>query len=205
MFPVNQSKISKKLNKLFEYILSRNKLLAPIIIFNLIGSYYGYFIFYKDQILSNPQILWPFIPDSPTATLLTAISILLYTQNKNNNLINLLAIFANIKYGLWTAIIMLSYPQGFLNMNPLPMNIFIFFSHLGMAIQAIMIYKYTKIQKTHLTIAASYFLANDTIDYLYGVYPGLPVEQTFLGYSHIIETILTISITAYIIKEKFMG
>lgn len=100
---------------------------------------------------------------------------------------------------------MLSYPEGFLNMNPLPMNVFIFFSHLAMPLQAIVIYKYTEIKKTHLTLAVSYFLANDTIDYLYAVYPGLPVEQSFLGYSHIIETALTILITAYIIKEEVIS
>lgn len=184
------------------YFTSRNELLATIVLANLIGSYYGFFVYYKDQLLAEAIQFWIFIPDSPLATLLAAISISLYIIGRNNNLINILAIFANIKYGLWTVIMMLSYPEGFLQMNPVEMNIFIFLTHLAMSLQALMIWTYTETPKiTEITLVSLYFILNDTVDYLYQVYPGLPVEQQLLGYSHAVETILTLAIISYFAKK----
>ena len=188
---------------LFTNILERKKLIYLIVAANIVGSYFGFFVFYSDQLARESSWLIPFIPDSPLATFLTAISLTLYTFNKNNALIDLAAFFANIKYGLWTCIMMLAYLEGFSQMNAQFMNIFIFFSHLGMAIQSLLIWKYLEFNWTSLVIVSVYFFANDIIDYVYSVYPPLPVPQELFGFSSLVELSLTsIIFIALVWKNK---
>ena len=186
---------------LFTNILKRKKVIYLIVAANIVGSYFGFFVFYSDQLAKESSWLIPFIPDSPLATFLTAVSLTLYTFNKNNALIDLAAFFANIKYGLWTCIMMLTYLEGFGQMNPQFMNIFIFFSHLGMAIQSLLIWKYLDFGWVSLVPVSGYFFANDIIDYLYGVHPPLPVPQELFGFSSLVE----LSLTSMILLKLFLG
>lgn len=194
--------MTEKVNKVLEYLISRKKLLVVFALANLIGTYYGFFVFYRDQILSETIWLWLFIPDSPLATLLAAISLITFAKGINNSLIDILAVFANLKYGLWTCLMILIYTDGFMQMNSLEMNIFIFFSHLAMSLQAILIWSYTEIRIIPLITSLSYFIVNDVLDYVYQIHPPLPTRQQLFGTSSIIEITLTTTALFLLFMKK---
>ncbi len=149
--------------KLRELSLSRFTL--PIILINLAGTAFGFY-YYREQFAATAPHLWIFVADSPIATFLMAASLLLYLKDRRSGTLEALAAIANIKYGLWTVFILLFYFDTFFSSNPLPMYLFLLFSHLLMFLQAFLVLDYTDFDLRHLAVAASWFLVNDLFDYL---------------------------------------
>ncbi|MDQ6418207.1 DUF1405 domain-containing protein [Paenibacillus sp. LHD-117] len=157
-----------------------------LFIVNLAGTVYGY-IWYDSQLewtaVHKPVWMIPFVPDSPTSSLFFTMA-LLYLMFPLGNpsgfakagrvLIEALAVVCSVKYGIWAvAMIIAGASQGdVLNWT----HYMLMASHLAMAVEALLYYRFMKAGPIALVIALGWLLLNDTIDYTYGVNPWLPDE-----------------------------
>lgn len=134
---------------------------------NLVGTVFGYW-FYRFHLLENPIHFWPFIPVSPNATLFMALSLGLYALGKRNKwtrIVDVLAFIGNLKYGLWTVVVMLSTPSAYLLESTAFMFSFLVISHALMATQSLLVLDYTEFDLNALFVAALWYTINDVVDY----------------------------------------
>ncbi|MFB6192896.1 MAG: DUF1405 domain-containing protein [Candidatus Nanohaloarchaea archaeon] len=164
------------LEKITDKLLERKPVLVLTTV-NLLGTVFGFY-YYTDQLSANPVFLWPFIPDSPIATLLISISLILFLKEKPSEVVDSLAFIGNLKYGLWTVFVLIYYSNIFYTGNPLPMYLFMLLSHIGMALQAFLILKYSDPGLRTLAVAGSWFLLNDLVDYTLGIHTRLYTSDT---------------------------
>lgn len=143
--------------------LSDKGLLALFLI-NLIGTLFGFY-YYLPQFSETAPILWLLVADSPIATFLIAVSFLMYRYDKQNNLIDFLAFIGNVKYGLWTVFVLIFYFDTFWTGNSTPMYLFLLISHLGMFLQALLVYDYSKFSIKAIIAGGAWFIINDIFDY----------------------------------------
>ncbi|MCC3376502.1 DUF1405 domain-containing protein [Cohnella sp. REN36] len=172
--------------------LSRETLLHPttltlLMIFYIPGTIYGYY-WYKGQLQDtwewNPHWQIPFVPDSPTASLLFTIAVLwLWIRPAPNRspvwrsirgLVEALAVVTSVKYGIWaSAIIFAGAAYG----DQLVWEHWMLVaSHLSMAVCAVLYARFFHFRIWALAAAAAWTFLNDTVDYGFGVYPYLPNE-----------------------------
>lgn len=157
-----------------------------LFIVNLLGTIYGY-IWYDSQLAwtAANKPLWtiPFVPDSPTASLFFTMALLYLLfpiQHPSpfargaRALIEALAVVCSIKYGIWAvAMIVAGAAQGdVLNWT----HYMLIVSHLAMAVEALLYYRFMKAGTVSLAIALFWLLLNDTVDYTMNVNPWLPDE-----------------------------
>lgn len=168
-----------------EFLLSRS-FLWMLFIVNFFGTIYGY-IWYEAQLVEtlNTHPLWRivFVPDSPTASLFFTIALLylLFPPKRSNGLlmmgryiIEALAVVCSVKYGIWAvSMIFAGAWQGDeLNWQ----QYMLIASHLGMAFEALLFFRFMKAGAVSLFIATGWLLLNDTMDYTFGIYPYLAYE-----------------------------
>lgn len=153
---------------------------------NLLGTIYGY-IWYESQLIYTSEKfdtwLLVFVPDSPTASLFFTLALLylLFPPKSASVLvtggrviIEALAVVCSVKYGIWAvAMIVAGAWQG----DQLEWTHYMLMaSHLGMAIEALLYFRYMRAGLIALLIGIGWLLLNDTIDYSYGVFPWLADE-----------------------------
>lgn len=168
-----------------EFLLNRSFLWLLFLV-NLAGTIYGY-IWYEGQLIDtlNHHPLWQivFVPDSPTASLFFTIALLylLFPPNKpyrlvriGRSIIEALAVVCSVKYGIWAvAMIAAGAWQGD---NLHWQHYMLMASHLGMAFEALLFFRFMKACAVSLLVAACWLLLNDTVDYTFGVFPYLADE-----------------------------
>ncbi|MHA6483915.1 DUF1405 domain-containing protein [Paenibacillus sp. strain BS8-2] len=157
-----------------------------LFIVNLLGTVYGY-IWYDSQlqwtVINKPDWTIPFVPDSPTASLFFTMALLylLFPMPKPSRfaygarvIIEALAVVCSVKYGIWAvAMIVAGAAQGDeLNWT----HYMLMASHLAMAVEALLYYRFMKAGTKALAIALAWLLINDTVDYTLHVNPWLPDE-----------------------------
>ncbi|REK77229.1 DUF1405 domain-containing protein [Paenibacillus paeoniae] len=167
------------------FLLNRNVLWLLFIV-NFVGTIYGY-MWYENQLIwtieNKPAWMLPFVPDSPTASLFFTLSLLflMFPPRKLSRLgnglrvlIEALAVVCSVKYGIWAvAMIVAGAAQGdVLNWQ----HYMLIASHLGMAAEALLYFRFMKARTGALAIGLGWLLLNDTIDYTYGINPWLPAE-----------------------------
>lgn len=133
-----------------------------IVAINLAGTAFGFW-FYRFQLAETPLLMWPFVPDSPGATLFIALSLAAWKLNYNQEWVNALAFFGCIKLGLWTPYVqlVLNGPGG---IEPW-LYWFLVLSHLAMVLQAFVIYRYSEFPIGAVAVAAVWYGFNDVVDY----------------------------------------
>jgi uncharacterized membrane protein YpjA len=150
-----------------------------IVAINLAGTAFGFW-YYIPQFRLEPVVMWPIVPDSPTATLFIACSLALYKLSRSNEYLNMLAFFGCIKLGLWTPYVLTVFADAFLaTVTPPPqvvpllgrelasnaMYAFLFVSHLGMVVQAFVIHRYSDFPRRAILVALLWYGFNDLVDY----------------------------------------
>ena len=149
-------------------LMYNRKFLVLLLIANFLGTVYGY-IWYGGQLSVTPWYFYPFVPDSPTATLFLCILIVLILLNKKFGLIDALAFTTLIKYGLWAVIMNI---WNFIDIGFVtPIGLMLIMSHLAMAAQAFMFLPHIQIKNWHFFVTAIWLFHNDVIDYVYVQYP----------------------------------
>jgi uncharacterized membrane protein YpjA len=135
--------------------------------------------------------MWPFVPDSPMATLFIAASLALWKLDRNSEVVNALAFFGCLKLGLWTPFVLLAFMDGFSHNSVLMYN-FLFWSHLGMVAEAFVIHRYSDFPVGAVLVAVVWYGFNDVVDYFIPIVgtphhttlPGQEVLETVQGFSH---------------------
>lgn len=135
-----------------------------IVAINLAGTAFGFW-YYRFQFVTTPVVMWPWVPDSPLATFLMAMSLALWKLDRTNELINVLAFYGNIKLGLWTPFVLLAFNDAFMQSTSLPMYLFLTTSHLGMVLQAFLIYRYSRFPPWAIGGALLWYSIDLTVDY----------------------------------------
>lgn len=167
------------------FLLSRSFLWVLFTV-NFFGTIYGY-IWYDYQIRMTIQEkpLWmlPFVPDSPTSSLFFTLALLFLlfppsaasrVTNAARAIIEGLAVVCSVKYGIWAvAMIWWGAAQGdVLHWT----HYMLIASHLGMAAEALLYYRFMKAGPAALALGLGWMLLNDTMDYTFGIFPSLPNE-----------------------------
>lgn len=153
---------------------------------NFAGTVYGY-VWYEGQLIAtlNDHPLWQivFVPDSPTASLFFTLALLymLFPVRRmsrvamaGRKLIEALAVVCSVKYGIWAVAMILAGAWQGAELGW--QHYMLMASHLGMAFEALLYFRFMKAGAAALIIATGWLLLNDTVDYTYEVYPYLADE-----------------------------
>ena len=162
--------------------LGSRSFLWLLMVCNFFGTVYGY-IWYDSQLAltwrTHPWWQIVFVPDSPTASLFFTISIafllFLKPSTRNSNLVKIieaLAVVTSIKYGIWAVSMILAGAYQGISLHST--DFMLIFSHLAMAVEALLYISFFKFRTVALLVAVAWTLLNDFIDYTYEVYPWLP-------------------------------
>jgi uncharacterized membrane protein YpjA len=118
---------------------------ALLLVPNLVGIGFGYY-YYWDVGQFDPSSAyfrsygwWPFIPDSPNAVLLCLVALTASVfWGRRSRLLDGLAFTAMLYVGLWTTMLFLSYPDQLQTWQWGGTNNRLFFSHMGMPLEALL-------------------------------------------------------------------
>ena len=156
------------------------RLAIPVALINFVGTAFGFWYYgfqpfsspaVTGQFAFEPVVMWPFVPDSPVATLFIGLSLTLWWVGRPSEWLNLLAFFGCIKLGLWTPFVLLAFADGFSNLHP-AMYHFLFWSHLAMVLEAFLIHRYSAFPTRAIGLAVGWYGLNDLVDYLVPVVGG---------------------------------
>jgi uncharacterized membrane protein YpjA len=133
-----------------------------IVAINLAGTAFGFW-YYRFQLAQTPLVMWPFVPDSPAATLFVALSLAAWKLDYDVEWLHMLAFFGNIKLGLWTPFVQL-FLNGPGGIEPW-LYWFLIVSHLAMSLQSFLIYRYAEFSVGAVAVATVWYGLNDIVDY----------------------------------------
>lgn len=145
--------------------------LWPLVVINLGGAVYG-FQWYFGQLKATPWYLWPVTPDSPLAALYFGLGLLFLAIGRRQPWLEAFAFFAQVKYGLWTPIVLgtYMYQYGF-DFEAAHLSL----SHIAMAVEAIIFIRYFAPSWRVAVPLWFWFVFNDLADYFWwGTYPRVP-------------------------------
>ncbi len=153
-----------------------------IVAVNLAGTAFGFW-FYAGQFATTPTVMWPWVPDSPLATLFIALAIAAWKLGREQPWLTALAFYGNIVLGLWTPYTLLVFREAYLAGTDPLMYQFLFWSHLAMVVQALVLYRITDFPVWAVGVALAWYTSNLIVDYfvpLGGDYlhTRIPVERT---------------------------
>lgn len=140
---------------------------AALMVPNLLGIGFGYY-YYWDVGQFNPHSeyfrdygWWPFIPDSPNAVVLMSASLLLYRfGGRRSRVLDALAFTSMVYVGLWTTGLFLTYPEQLGTFDWGGTNNVLFFSHMGMPLEALLLVRDMRRDPVPYTLAGFILLWN---------------------------------------------
>jgi uncharacterized membrane protein YpjA len=150
--------------------LGQRNTLWIVLLINVVGTIYGY-IWYERQMAMTPKFLWPFVPDSPTASLFFCFVLAAFLLHKKWPIVEAFAAVTLFKYGIWASIMIIW--AGVLGSDLNWQHYMLLFSHLGMAIQGVLYSSYLSFRWTHLAVVSVWALTNDVLDYTLNIFPWL--------------------------------
>lgn len=134
-----------------------------VVVINLAGTAFGFW-YYGGQLATTPIVMWPMVPDSPLATLFIALAFAAWKLGYEIPWLTALAFFGNIILGLWTPFTLVAFYDAYSFVDPL-MYQFLFWSHLGMVVQALVLYRITDFPVWAVAVALAYYTFNLIVDY----------------------------------------
>ena len=137
-----------------------------VVAVNLAGTAFGFW-YYRLQFAATPTVMWPFVPDSPMATLFIGLSLAAWRLDLDAEWLHALAFFGCIKLGFWTPYVQLGLQSAAGIADWL--YYFLILSHLAMAVEAFLIHRYARFSVPAVAVATAWFLANDVVDYFWPV------------------------------------
>ncbi len=134
-----------------------------IVAVNLAGTAFGFW-YYRHQFAATPTVMWPFVPDSPVATLLFALAIASWKLGYEQPWLTALAFFGNVILGLWTPFTLLAFYEHYSYLHP-AMFQFLFWSHLAMVVQALVLHRITDFPIWAVAVALAWYGVDLIVDY----------------------------------------
>ncbi|MGQ4554833.1 DUF1405 domain-containing protein [Halobellus sp. GM3] len=152
------------------------RLVWLVVAINLLGTAFGFWYYgFHPLPLSDPLItwqfatepvaMWPFVPDSPMATLFIAAAFAAWKLGRANEYLTALAFFGCWKLGLWTPYVLTVFADAFLSVTWLPLYAFLFVSHLAMVVQAFVLHRISDFPVRAVAVALAWYGLNDVVDY----------------------------------------
>ncbi|WP_290751211.1 DUF1405 domain-containing protein [Exiguobacterium sp. UBA3968] len=169
------------------FTLLRHKAVLWIVgLINLAGTLYGYY-WYEPQLATSKWYFYPFIPDSPTASLFFTIIVFLWIFGRRSHLFEALAFVTLIKYGVWAVVMnaLMLNELGTSNAYLTTMALMLMVSHGAMAFQALLFSPLMTFRIKELVLVAIWVVHNDVVDYVLGQwprYPALAEHIKWIGY-----------------------
>ncbi len=105
------------------------------------------------------------------ATLLIALAIAAWKLGYDLPWLTALAFFGNVILGLWTPYTLLAFADSYGYLHPL-MYQFLFWSHLGMVVQALVLHRITDFSVGGVAVAVIWYTSNLIVDYFVPVLEG---------------------------------
>ncbi|WP_435183374.1 DUF1405 domain-containing protein [Halobellus sp. EA9] len=147
-----------------------------VVAINLLGTLFGFWYYgfhplpLSDplitwQFAAEPVVMWPFVPDSPLATLFIALAFASWKLGRTNEYLAALAFFGCWKLGLWTPYVLAAFAEPFLRTTWLPLYVFLFVSHLAMVVEAFVLYRIADFPVRAVAVALAWYGFNDVVDY----------------------------------------
>ncbi|WP_144904048.1 DUF1405 domain-containing protein [Halobellus captivus] len=147
-----------------------------VVAINLLGTAFGFWYYgFHPLPLSDPLItwqfaaepvsMWPFVPDSPMATLFIALAFASWKLGRTNEYLAALAFFGCWKLGLWTPYVLAVFSEAFLQTTWIPLYVFLFVSHLAMVVQAFVLHRIADFPVRAVAVALAWYALNDVVDY----------------------------------------
>ena len=138
-----------------------------VVAINLVGTAFGFYFyaFRTGQLLETPLLMWPWVPDSPLATLFAAGAFGAYALGRPREVLNAFAFFGNLVLGFWTPFVLLVFADAYAWMHP-AMYHFLFWSHLGMVVQALVIYRFADFPPWAVGLAVVWYGLDIVVDFL---------------------------------------
>ncbi|MHB1420124.1 MAG: DUF1405 domain-containing protein [Bacillota bacterium] len=148
----------------------QHRFLWALFLINACGSFSGYF-WYSNQLVSTEHSLWLFIPDSPLASSMMALAMLILLTGKRPSAVLLAAYTAVIKYGLWAVILITDY---WLKGGAFKgIDLMLWTSHLGMALEGVLFLRKETVTSAAVASISIWMLLNDYMDYARDLHPYL--------------------------------
>ncbi|WP_254863529.1 DUF1405 domain-containing protein [Halovivax gelatinilyticus] len=150
------------------------RLAWPIVAVNLAGTVFGFW-YYRYQFAETPTVMWPFVPDSPIATLLFALAVAAWKLGRELPWLTALAFFGNVILGLWTPYTLLAFSEQYAEVGIHPaMFAFLFLSHLAMVVQALVLHRISDFPVWAVGVALLWYGVDLIVDYFVPVTGGDP-------------------------------
>ncbi|QCW03121.1 DUF1405 domain-containing protein [Natrinema pallidum] len=134
-----------------------------VVAINLAGTAFGFW-YYSGQFTETTAALWPWVPDSPLATLFIALAIAAWKLGREQPWLTALAFVGNVVLGLWTPYTLLAFADAYAYLPPL-MYHFLFWSHLAMVVQALVLHRISDFPVWAVAVAAVWYWSNLIVDY----------------------------------------
>ncbi|RLM88863.1 DUF1405 domain-containing protein [Halobellus sp. Atlit-38R] len=147
-----------------------------VVAINLLGTAFGFWYYgfhplpLSDplitwQFAAEPVVMWPFVPDSPLATLFIALAFASWKLGRTNEYLVALAFFGCWKLGLWTPYVLSVFADAFLDITWFPLYVFLFVSHLAMVVEAFVLHRISDFPVRAVAVALVWYGFNDVVDY----------------------------------------
>lgn len=154
-----------------------------LLVVNFLGSLYGFY-WYWPQLQETPLWQWLIVPDSPGSTFLLCIWLALMLAGADwrsgpMQWLGAVAFVANMKYGLWTAIVL---PQAGLKFGWQFDFVHLSISHAGMWVQGIIFSRFYPPALGPAAGALVFMWFQDLVDYAvpaFMTHPTLPYQSEF--------------------------
>ena len=134
-----------------------------VVAVNLAGTAFGFY-YYLPQFYHTPTAMWPFVPDSPMATLLIALALAAWKLDRQQEWLTALAFYGNVILGGWTVYVHLAFYESFGYLHP-AMRQFLIWSHAAMVLQAFLLHRIGDFRPRAVGLATLWYTANATVDY----------------------------------------
>ncbi|WP_435359452.1 DUF1405 domain-containing protein [Haloarchaeobius sp. DFWS5] len=175
------------------------RLVWLVVLTNLVGTAFGFYYYgltptlsgfvIEGQFAIEPLVMWPFVPDSPVATLFIALAFGAWAMGRRNDYLSALAFFGCFKLGAWTPFVLLAFKADFSYVHWAMYN-FLFWSHLAMVLQGFVLHRITDFPVKAVAVALLWYGFNDLVDYFVPIvgtphHTLIPAEQiTSTGVIH---------------------
>ena len=201
-----------------------------VILANLVGAGFGFFVYYPEQLAATDPLLWMFVPDCPGYALFFAVALFFRGEGRPavlNRLIGgarsrgvplpgflkrgvpdlsffwYLAFAGAMKYGFWTVFVLATYSRFYFTPASSLMYSVLFVAHIFLLFETMLLVGKIHVRKVFLPLVGFSLIANDVSDYLLGTHPPLPDSALGFMFPASLGMSLAFTLLAYIILARW--